>query len=195
MCANTYVGSAFRTTKIGTDPSDTLDFLIRKYVPALRRLEHNVQDVIVKLVNISYFPKKTQKPEWEFKLIIKYSFSQTRPTKQQLEAITKKDFHYIILLEPHRGLLSYQQIRTTTTHRWANCESPAYDKCHKYTPLIESGTNHTLHITPVHLSQLPSPRKQQQQHRRSTPLLHRGNQPRNCNRQIHNNERPDRRHS
>ena len=30
---------------------------------------------------------------------------------------------------------------TTTTHRWANCKPLACDKCHKYTPLIESGTN------------------------------------------------------
>ena len=102
-----------------------------------------MQDVIVKLVNISYFPKKTEKPEWKFKPIIIYSFSQTRPTKQELEPITKKDFHFIanIPLAPLRGLLSYQLPRTTTTHRWANCESPACDKCHKYTPLIDSGTN------------------------------------------------------
>ena len=143
MCGNTYVGSAFRATKIGTDPSDTLDYLIRKYVPALRRLDHNVQDVITKLVNIAYFPKKTEKPEWEFKPLIKYSFSQTRPTKQQLEPVTKQDFHLIpnLPLAPLRGLLSYQRPKTATVHRWATCTSNACSKCQKYLPLIEAGTN------------------------------------------------------
>ena len=143
MCANTYVGSAFRATKIGTDPSDTLDYLIRKYVPALRRLEHNVQDVIIKLVNISYFPRKTEKPEWEFKPIIKYSYSQTRPTKQQLEPVTKQDFHFIpnLPLAPLRGQLSYQKPKQNTTHQWTPCTTPSCAKCAKYMPLMEAGTN------------------------------------------------------
>ena len=115
MCANTYVGSAFRATKIGTDPSDTPDHLIRKYVPALRRLEHNVHEVITKQVNIANFPRKTEKPEWEYKPIIKYAFSQTRPTKQQLEPVTKQDFHFIpnLPLAPLRELQSYQRLNNT----------------------------------------------------------------------------------
>ena len=143
MCANTYVGSAFRATKIGTDPSDTLDHLIRKYVPALRRLEHNVNDVITKLVNIAYFPRKTEKPEWEYKPIIKYAFSQTRPTKQQLEPVTKQDFHFIpnLPLAPLRRLLSYQRPKTSNTHQWTPCASPSCVKCTKYQPLMEAGTN------------------------------------------------------
>ena len=143
MCSNTYVGSAFRATKIGTDPSDTLDYLLRKYVPALRRLGHNVNDVITKLVTIAYFPKNTEKPEWEFKPLLKYAFSQTRPTKQQLEPVTTQDFHIIpnLPLPPLRGLLSHQRPKATTVYRWTPCTNNTCCKCHKYMPLIEAGTN------------------------------------------------------
>ena len=88
-------------------------------------------------------PAKTEKPEWEFKPIIKYSFSQTRPTKQQLEPVTKQDFHFIpnLPLAPLRGTLSYQKPKLTTTHQWTPCTTPSCVKCAKYTPLMEAGTN------------------------------------------------------
>ena len=52
----TYKPSTNRTCKIGIDPANTLDHLLRKYLPALVRAGHRTTNVITNLVNTSYFP-------------------------------------------------------------------------------------------------------------------------------------------
>ena len=109
MCANTYVGSAFRATKIGTDPAESLSYLIEKYVLASQRVGHKAEEVVKKLVKIAYYPTKREKVQEGYKPILKYTYSDTRPTKTQLIPITKLDFKLMpeITLAPLKAKLNY----------------------------------------------------------------------------------------
>ena len=173
MCANTYVSSAFRATKIGTDPSQTLDHLIRKYLPALTRLGHKPNEVIEKHTNIAYFPKHSTKKPWEYKPILKYTYSETRPTKKQMEPLTKKDYHVIpnIPLAPLKGILNYQKPGKQTEHHWHKCDTQQCSKCSKYYPIINTKKQHShnplltvalrIHSTP---SRRTKPRRKEPLH-------------------------------
>ena len=95
MAKNTYVSTAFRLTKTSTDPSDCLNLLLRKYLPALVRKGHSATDTVKKLFKFSYFPTHSEKKEREHKPLLRYTFTQTRPTKQQMLPIEIKDYHLI----------------------------------------------------------------------------------------------------
>ena len=73
MAKNTYLSSAFRASKTSTDPTDCLDYLVHKYLPPLVRSDHNATQTATKLALTSYFPTPTEKREWEYKPIIRYT--------------------------------------------------------------------------------------------------------------------------
>ena len=84
MCEKTYYGSAFRATQIGTNTTDTLHYLLTKYLPALHWLGNNSIETITNLTEISYFPVRTpKKNESPYRQPITYAYSDTRPTYNQ----------------------------------------------------------------------------------------------------------------
>ena len=89
---------------------------------------------VTKLVNLSYFPSHTTKKEWEYKPIIKYSWTQTRPTKKQLTPLEIKDYHLIpsMPLAPLKGLLSYQPPNLTPNHTVDPCGATQCLLCQTY---------------------------------------------------------------
>ncbi|KAI6658717.1 hypothetical protein LOD99_10949 [Oopsacas minuta] len=150
MCKNTYQSSAFRASKIATNPADALDHLLRRYLPSLKRLGHNLRDVTTKLVNICYFPTRTDKEPFEFKPILKYTYSQTRPTKSQLHHLEITDYHLIpnIPLALLKGQLCYQMPKSTHNHNYIHCPSYTCRMCNNYETLA------SVHLsTPLYRAQ------------------------------------------
>ena len=110
MCEKTYFGSAFRAAQIGTHPADPIDHLLTKYLPALHRLGHNSTEVAINLAEISYFPVRTpKKGRGPYKPSITYTYSETRPTYNQLKPIQKQEFRVIpnLPLAPLKSLQNY----------------------------------------------------------------------------------------
>ena len=140
LVEKTFHGSAFRATQMGTNPADTLKYLIAKYVPALYRLGHVPNEVITNLTNISYFPTKTNKESVPFLPNISYAFSDTRPTTQQLRPIAKQEFRLIpkIPLAPLKGLLAYNPPNRTNGHNIYTCNDLHCVNCTNYTPKIKA---------------------------------------------------------
>ncbi|KAI6649856.1 hypothetical protein LOD99_6406 [Oopsacas minuta] len=140
MCKNTYQSSAFRASKIATDPSDALDHLLRRYLPSLRRLGHNMKEVIGKLVNICYFPTTSDREPFEYKPILKYTYSQTRPSKAQLHPLEITDYHLIpnIPLAPLKELLCYQCPKSTHQHNYIHCPTQTCIMCNSYDTLVSA---------------------------------------------------------
>ena len=134
MTKSTYKSSAFRASKIGTDPADTLDHLLRKYLPALVRAGHYPTEVITNLVNIAYFQKTQEATEFEKKPIIKYNYADTRPTKNQLKPLEIKDYHLIpqLPLAPLKATLSYQPPHSAINHTIKTCNNTECEECNKY---------------------------------------------------------------
>ena len=148
MSKNTYKSSAFRATKIGTDPSDILQHLLLKYLPALTRSGHNPRETITTLVNTSYFPSKSTKLEWEPKPTIKYTFSDTRPTKHQLETLELKDYRLIpsLPMPPLKAILCYNPPSRQSSHTYHLCTNTTCDPCNKYTIILTN--NLTIPVIP-----------------------------------------------
>ena len=117
-----YHPSAFRASKTSTDPSDYLDYLINKYLPPLVRSGHNATETATKLAITSYFPTPIEKREWEYKPIIRYTWSDTRPNRRQLQPLELKDFHLIPILPlaPLKYLLAYQSPKPVTSIHGSN---------------------------------------------------------------------------
>ena len=134
MAKNTYLSSAFRASKTSTDPSDCLDYLVNKYLPPLVRSGHNATETATKLALTSYFPTPTEKREWEYKPIIRYTWSDTRSNRRQLQPLELKDFHLIptLPLAPLKSLLAYQPPKTSYTHTWEQCDSKECISCKRY---------------------------------------------------------------
>ena len=134
MAKNTYLSSAARASKTATDPSDCLEYLLLKYLPALVRNGHNTIETIQKLTTAAYFPALSPKQEWEFKPIIRYTWSDTRPNKKQLQPLEMKDYHLIptLPLAPLKALLSYQPPKTTYKHEWQKCSNIDCIMCNNY---------------------------------------------------------------
>ena len=152
MAKNTYKSPAFRATKIGTDPAETLNHLLTKYLPALVRKGHRAIPTIESLLNISYFPTKSEKQEWELKPIIKYKYSETRPTKQQLQPLQIKDYHLIsnLHLAPLKGALCYQPPHKQANHTYHLCGNATCNDCRKYEVIMDNNLN-TQIIPSTHL--------------------------------------------
>eukprot|EP00800_Vazella_pourtalesii_P013361 TRINITY_DN3195_c0_g1_i1.p1 TRINITY_DN3195_c0_g1~~TRINITY_DN3195_c0_g1_i1.p1 ORF type:complete len:139 (-),score=2.07 TRINITY_DN3195_c0_g1_i1:22-438(-) len=125
MAKNTHLSSAARASETATELSDCLEYLLLKYLPALVRNGHNTIETINKLTIASYFPTPSPKQEWEFKRIIRYTWSDTRPNKKQLTPLEIKDYHLILTfpLAPLKSLLSYQPHKTTYKHEWQKCNN------------------------------------------------------------------------
>ena len=151
MTANTYISSAFRASRTATDPADCLEYLLLKYIPALIRNGHNAKDTITKLFQTSYFPTNSTKKEWEYKPIIKYTWSNTRPTKTQMLPITIKDYHLIpnLPLASLKSILSYQPPHTEPIHEWQSCSNHECIMCTRYS--IQTTTHLPVPITPCNL--------------------------------------------
>ena len=134
LVEKSYHGSAFRATQIGTNPSDTLKHLIEKYVPALYRLGHNATEVVKTLTEISYFPTKTTKEPIRYLPTISYSYSNTRPTMQQLRPLATHEFRLIpkIPLAPLKGLLTYNPPLRKHTHKFFKCNDTKCTNCKLY---------------------------------------------------------------
>ena len=132
--------SVFRATKISTDPADCLDFLLRKYLPSFVRNGHNAKETVTKITNNPYFPTRTLKQEWEFKPIIKFTWTETRPTKKQIQPLELQDYHLIpsLPLAPLKSLLCYQPPSQYIRHNWEKCSSPSCRSCNSYDIIIDS---------------------------------------------------------
>ena len=143
MAKNTYKSSAFRATKIGTNPADTLHYLLLKYLPALVRSGHKPMETIKTLVNISYFPQRSEKQEWEPKPCIKYNYSNTRPTKQQMQPLEIKEYNLIpnLPMAPLKAILCYQPPHEKPNHTYHLCGHPECRPCGKYEVIIENHLN------------------------------------------------------
>ena len=148
MTKNTYISSAFRAAKTSTDPADALNYLIRKYLPTLVRNGHDAKQTLITLINTTYFPQQTTKKEWEFKPIIKYTWTNTRPTKKQLTPIELKDYHLIpnLPLAPLKGLLAYQLPTKFSNHIWNPCRCNECIMCTCYR--IYTANHLNVPITP-----------------------------------------------
>ena len=141
MCEKTYFGSAFRACQICTDPADTLQHLLTKYLPALHRLGHNATDVVTNLTEITYFPIRTAKKEkGPYTSYITYAYSATRPTHTQLKSIQKEDFRLIsnIPLAPLRSLQNYTPPLKSKTHSVYPCPTYSCNTCRSYEQIIDS---------------------------------------------------------
>ena len=140
MAGNTYISSVFRATKTSTDPVDCLDFLLRKYLPGLVRNRHNAKQTATQITNNTYFPTRTSKQEWEFKPILKFTWTETRPAKKQLQPLELQDYHLIpsLPLAPLKSLLCYQPPSQYTRHSWEKCPSPNCISCNSYDIIIDA---------------------------------------------------------
>ena len=140
LCERTYYGSAFRATQIGTNPALTLKHLLAKYLPALHRLGHPVNEVVKNMTEISYFPKRTCKEPTPYVPSITYAYSDTRPTIRQLKPIAKHEFKLIpiIPLAPLKGLLSYTAPLRETIHNVHKCTSPECINCKRYAKIFDA---------------------------------------------------------
>ena len=124
MCEKTYFGSAFRATQIGTDASDTLEYLLTKYLPTLHRLGHNATEVAINQTEISYFPVRTEKKDFgPYKPSITYSYSGTRPIHSQLKPMQKQDFKLVPNLPPLKALQNYTPPQKSKAHTVYPCQS------------------------------------------------------------------------
>ena len=134
IAKNTYRSSAFRASTIATDPTDTLDHRLRKYLPALVRAGHNTTEVITNLVNIVYFLKTQETTEFQKKPIITYNYADTRPTKNQLKPLEIKNYHLIpqLSLLPLKVTLRNQSPHSVINHTINRCNNTECGGCNKY---------------------------------------------------------------
>ena len=102
LAKKTYFGAAFRATQIAHNPAEALDYMLRKYLPALQRLGHDCTEVVENMVRITYFPKRTEKKDTKYTPSIKYQFSDTRPTKSQLQPFQNKEYKLQPINQCHR---------------------------------------------------------------------------------------------
>lgn len=135
-----YLGSASRASQIGTKPSETLNHLIRKYLPPLQRSGHDYQSTIINLTNAVYFPKIRQPNPPPRLPIIKYQFSHTRPTIKQLTPLIKEPFLLIPTtgLSPLKSQITYHPPYTNPVHSVYPCPTYQCNLCTSYDPLINT---------------------------------------------------------
>ncbi|KAI6658390.1 hypothetical protein LOD99_11033 [Oopsacas minuta] len=140
MFKNTYQRSSFRDSKIATDPSDGLDHLLRKYLPSLIRLGHSAKEVRTKILNICYFRRKSDRGPFEFKPILKYGCSETRPTRNQLRPLKLAEYHLIhnLPLAPLKVPLCFQPPKSRSVQNWMHCSNYGCKVCNAYEILIPS---------------------------------------------------------
>ena len=125
--------------------------MLRKYLPALQRLGHDCTEVIENMVRITYFPKRTEKKDAKYTPSIQYQYSDTRPTKSQLEPYqNNKEYKLqaITPMPPILKLLCYTPKRNKANHEVFPFPNYNCAMCRQYEHIESLNTSINVPIIP-----------------------------------------------
>ena len=152
LAKKTYFGAAFLATQIAHNPAEALDYMLRKYLPALQRLGHDCTEVVENMVRIIYFPKRTEKKDIKYTPSIQYQFSDTRPIKSQLQPYQNNNKEYklqpVTPMPPILKLLCYVPKRNNPNHSVFPCPNYNCIMCRQYENIENLNTNINVPIIP-----------------------------------------------